>query len=130
MQHFRITINASYVGFFFLTYETADEFFNQISSSPKIHIVFKELSDVFHIEFRGDTCEYKCTVHEQHRKKHHLKNKPFFLFFFFCLFVKDNSICFLYSGFYIYVLPVSILIFFYYEMIYLYKKPFLTFFLY
>lgn len=55
------------------TYKTANEFFNQISSTPKIHIILEHSSDILYVVFCSDTCEHKGAVHEQHRKKHHLK---------------------------------------------------------
>lgn len=55
------------------TYKTANEFFNKISSTPKIHIILEHSSDILYVVFCSDTCEHKGAVHEQHRNKHHLK---------------------------------------------------------
>lgn len=48
------------------TYKTANQFFDQIASSPKIHVIFKHSPNVQYIIFRAYTSEHESTVHNQH----------------------------------------------------------------
>lgn len=55
------------------SYKTGDDFFNDVPSDPKIHVIFKHSGFGLIVVFRAYTCQDKNTVHNQHQEKQNLK---------------------------------------------------------
>lgn len=57
------------------SYQTGDDFFDDVPSDPKVHVVFIHSGIVLIVVFRAYTCQDKNTVHNQHQEKQKLKQQ-------------------------------------------------------
>lgn len=57
------------------TYKTTNEFLDEVSKRPDIHVILEEFSYALLIIICVYACQYKGTVHDQHREERHLEIK-------------------------------------------------------